>query len=265
MNCKISSTSSQRHGAMAVLRKGGRAVITMAGVFVISGALLTGSGCDRSSGGSSAAVGAAATVDPNVALSSTRASDPSAVQYVTSVDPGQALVSGTSTLHDWTVKSTVIKGNVALSGKWKADSASTIVLQSIDLVIPVDSLKSTEGSGMDKTMYDALKLNQFPTITYSLTKASPKTPPSGQSSTYHFDATGQLTVGGATHSVDLDLAIAPREDGGMTITTDIGMKMSDFGIKPPTAMLGVIKSGDAITVKVNWQLAMRSPTATAEK
>jgi hypothetical protein len=43
------------------------------------------------------------------------------------------------------------------------------------------------------------------------------------------------------------------------------MKMSDFGIKPPTAMLGVIKSGDAITVKVNWQLAMRSPTATAEK
>lgn len=40
MNDDISSTSSVPHGVMAVPHKGGRAVIAMAWVFVISGAFL---------------------------------------------------------------------------------------------------------------------------------------------------------------------------------------------------------------------------------
>jgi polyisoprenoid-binding protein YceI len=98
-----------------------------------------------------------------------------------------------------------------------------------------------------------------------LTKASPKNLAVGEGSANHFDATGRLTIGGATHPVDLDLAIVSHDDGQLMITTDIAFKMTDFNIKPPTAMMGMIKSGDAITVKVNWQLKVRSPTATAEK
>ena len=43
-----------------------------------------------------------------------------AIRYVSSADAGEALVSGTSTLHDWTVKSSTIKGNAEFSGQWKA-------------------------------------------------------------------------------------------------------------------------------------------------
>jgi polyisoprenoid-binding protein YceI len=269
MNSEISSTSSPRHGALAALHQGGWAATTMAAVFLIGGVLLTASGCDRSSTGTQQAMGASAgaTVDrnPSVALSGTPTTDPSGIQYVSSVDPGQALVSGTSTLHDWTVKSNIVNGHAEFSGQWKAVSAATNTLHSIDLVIPVDSLKSTEGSGMDKTMYDALNLKQFPTITYSLIKASLKASPSNQDSAYHFDTTGQLTVAGAAHQVNLDVGVLPQGDGRLTITTDISLKMTDFGIKPPTAMMGMIKSGDAITVKVNWQLMTRPPTAKAEK
>ena len=118
---------------------------------------------------------------------------------------------------------------------------------------------------MDDKMYDALELKQFPTITYSLSKATLKTSPSTQGSAYHFDTTGQLTIAGAAHEVNLDLGVLPHGDGQLTITTNIGLKMTDFDVKPPTAMLGVIKSGDAITVNVNWQLTMRPPSAMAEK
>jgi polyisoprenoid-binding protein YceI len=180
------------------------------------------------------------------------------IQYVSGTDAGQALVSGTSTLHDWTVKSTIIKGDAAFAEKW-------ISLQSIDLVIPVNSLKSTEGSGMDNTMYDAMKLKQFPSIAYKLTKANLKSSPSKQDPAYHFDTTGALTVAGVTRPENLDLAVVPNDNGKLTITTEIGLKMSDFGIKPPTAMLGMIKSGDAITVKMNVQLTTQPSTATAQK
>ena len=264
MNYEMPPTSSVCKYAKDILHNVGKGVIAMGWVLLVSGVLLIGSACDRSSAGSPPAAGATVDQNPPAGLPLAPSTNPSSIQYVSSNDPGQAAVSGTSTLHDWTVKSTILQGHAELSGKWKGDSAGAIVFQSIDLVIPGDSLKSTEGSGMDKTMYDALKLNQFPNITYKLTKASLKTPSPAQGSAYHFDATGQLTVGGATHPVDLDLATVPHDDG-LTITTDIALKMTDFGIKPPTAMMGMIKSGDAITVKVSWQLTMRSPTATVEK
>jgi hypothetical protein len=250
---------------MAVLHKGGWTVFTMAGVFLISGALLIATGCDRSSEGSRQAAAAPVDQNPSMGSSGTPSTNPSAIQYVSSADPGQVLVSGTSTLHDWTVKSNIIKGSAEFSGQWQAASAATITLQSVDIAVPVDSLKSTEGSGMDKTMYDALNLKQYPAITYSLIKATLKPSSSVQGSAYHFDTTGRLTVAGGAHQIDLDLAVLPQSDGRLSITTDIGLKMTDFGVKPPTAMLGVIKSGDAIDVKVNWELTMRPPTAKAEK
>jgi polyisoprenoid-binding protein YceI len=239
-----------------------RSYIAPAAVFFMCGVLLTTVGCDRSIKGSQPAVGGnvGGRVDP-----APPATNPSAIQYVNSTDAGQALVSGTSTLHDWTVKSTLIKGNAGFSGPLKTDSASAIALQSIDLVIPVESLKSTEGSGMDETMYDALKLKQFPTITFHLSRASLKSSPSAPGSPYHFDATGQLTVAGSAHPMNLDLAILPHDDTGLTITTDAGLKMTDFGVTPPTAMLGMIKSGDAITVKVTWQLTLQSSQARTGK
>jgi polyisoprenoid-binding protein YceI len=244
-------------------------VVAVAWLSIISGVLLSTNGCGRSSAGSHDVAGASsvsiADRDTSAKLSSTAATNPSNIQYVSSIGASQAIVSGTSTLHDWSVKSNTIQGNADFSGPWKLDSAPTIALQSISLVIPVDSLKSTEGSGMDNTMYDAMKLKQFPTITFSLAKASLKSAPSKPGSAYHFDTTGQLTVAGAAHDENLDLAVLPDNDGQLTITTDIGLKMTDFGMTPPTAMFGAIKSGDAITVKVNWQLTTQPPTAMANK
>jgi polyisoprenoid-binding protein YceI len=244
-------------------------VVTVAWLSVISGALLFNDGCGRSSAGSHDAAGTSsvsiADGGTSTKLSGIAATNPSSVQYVSSIGAGQAIVSGTSTLHDWVVKSSIVQGNAEFSGPWKLDSAPTITLQSIDLVIPVDSLKSTEGSGMDNTMYDALKLKQFPSITFTLAKASLKSAPSKQGEAYHFDTNGQITVAGTAHDENLDLAVLPNNDGQLTITTDIGLKMTDFGVKPPMAMMGVIKSGDAITVNVSWQLTTRPPTATAAK
>jgi polyisoprenoid-binding protein YceI len=226
--------SSFGRRAVAALYQQGRAVSAMAGLSVICVVLVA-----------------------VAAFAITLATTPPPIRYVSGADGSEALVSGTSSLHAWTVKSNIINGNAEFSGPLKAGSAATITLQSIDLAIPVDTLKSTEGSGMDNTMYDALKMKQFPSITYRLTKATLKSPPSKQDPAYHFDTTGQLTVAGAAHAVNLDIAVQLHDEGKLTITTDVGLKMTDCGVTPPTAMLGMIKSGDAITVKVTWPLTMQ--------
>ena len=108
-------------------------------------------------------------------------------------DSGTASVSGTSTLHDWTVNGTTVNGAMQCSGPW---TAAPPTIGSIQLSIPADSLKSTEGSGMDNTMYDALNMKASPLITYTLTHADLKSPPSRNDPTYHYDAVGQLTIAG---------------------------------------------------------------------
>src|SRR4051794_38712281 len=48
-----------------------------------------------------------------------------AVHYVSSDSSSKATVSGTSTVHDWSVKSSAIDGKMVSSG-WKAGSTPTI-------------------------------------------------------------------------------------------------------------------------------------------
>jgi polyisoprenoid-binding protein YceI len=181
------------------------------------------------------------------------ATAPSPVEYTGA--GGTATVSGTSTLHDWSAKSATINGTLKISGPWTAAGPN---LQAVELAIPVNTLKSTEGSGMDKTMYDALKMNSNPVITYHLAQANLKSSPSKDDPKYRYEAFGQLTIASAGRGVNLTLEVQPTDDNTLTIRTQTRLKMTDFGIKPPTAMLGMIESGDDVTVDVTWQLVRRS-------
>lgn len=174
-----------------------------------------------------------------------------ATAFVNASDSGTATVSGTSTLHNWSAKSTLLSGSLVCTGKW-IGAAPT--LDSIQLTIPVNSLHSSEGGGMDDNMYDALKSKANPNITFSLARAKLKSAPTKDDPVFHFTATGQLTIAGNTRSIDLTLDITPGQNDALTISTQTQMKMTDFDVKPPTAMLGMIKSGDAVTVNATWRL-----------
>ena len=111
---------------------------------------------------------------------------------------------------------------------------------------------------MDDTMYDALKMKASPSITYVLTHADLKSAPSKDDQKYHYDAVGQLTIAGSTCAVNLTLDIDSANEDALTIMTQTPLKMTDFGMKPPTAMAGMIKSGDQVTVKITWHLARKA-------
>ncbi len=192
---------------------------------------------------------------------------PAGAAYISSARAGQVIVNGTSTLHAWSIQSSALKGRAVLVLPTKSRTGAappaaarkgpSAAIRSIHLAIPVASLKSSEGGGMDSTVYHSLKQRRHPIIIYRLTSATLRARPSRRDPEYHFAAIGRLTVAGVTRPLKLELSVLPRPHGRLRVSTVVRMKMTDFGIAPPTAMFGIIRSGNVITVKATWRLTRR--------
>ncbi|HKR62281.1 MAG TPA: YceI family protein [Thermoanaerobaculia bacterium] len=146
-------------------------------------------------------------------------------------------IEGTSTLHAWSMEGSTIQGQITV-----ADAPNAVV------TIPVTSIKS-EHAKMDKLMAEALKAKTNPEIRFELTGATP-VKPSGE--TFNVKTQGRLTIAGVTRDVTLDVKGARNANGGYTLTGEAPIKMSAFGITPPTAMLNTIKTGDDVKVTFRW-------------
>ena len=157
------------------------------------------------------------------------------------------VVSGTSTLHDWSMKSA--KANCA--AVFAFNNAGQITgLTSLSFSTPVNSLKS-EHSGMDKNAYKALKSDKNPAITYTMASVS-VTPSAAGAST--IKCTGKLTVAGATLNADIVAVCKQNADNTITVTGSRAISMKDFNMEPPTFMLGTVKTGNDVVLKFNLVL-----------
>jgi polyisoprenoid-binding protein YceI len=157
-----------------------------------------------------------------------------------SLDPVSTIrVDGTSNVHDWHATSSQITATIQV-GSPIAESR----VESVTLTLPVTSLKSGKG-GLDKNLYKALKADQNPTITFVMKtyNATPK------GDAFAAAITGLLTVNGVEKEVTAEATVTTDGKGGLKAVGTAAMKMTDFGVKPVTALLGTIRTGDAITVK----------------
>jgi polyisoprenoid-binding protein YceI len=153
-------------------------------------------------------------------------------------------IDGTSNLHSWNEKVETVsgKGNI----NWNINKSFT--LQSFNIVMQVSSIKSDEGSTMNNKTYKALKSDQFPTITFLLTQ--PVAVSSG-STPLSVVAKGNLTIAGVTRSITIPIKISADGNKKITIAGAQQVKMTDYGVDPPTALFGMLKTGDAITISFN--------------
>jgi polyisoprenoid-binding protein YceI len=58
---------------------------------------------------------------------------------------------------------------------------------------------------------------------------------------------GVLQVAGVEREIALDLAIE-RGDATLSVRGEVQLLMTDFGIKPPKAMLGMLRTDPKVTV-----------------
>lgn len=154
-------------------------------------------------------------------------------------------ISGTSSLHDWTSESTQGEVTAAL----ELQDKTLRQLKSLQVKIPVASIKSTKGKMMDSKTYEAFKSDKNPNIIYKLSSIKL----SGQDN-LTLEASGQLTMAGVTKPIELSVRGKILPGGDIQFTGSKKLNMKDFSMEPPTAMMGTIRVGEEVTVAFDLTL-----------
>ena len=109
-------------------------------------------------------------------------------------------------------------------------------VRAFEVVIPTASLTSPK-DGIDKNMHKALKANDHPDIRFRLRSLDVAAG----------TAIGQLTIAGVEKEVTLNVQVK-RQDAGLAVTGTTTLMMTDYGVTPPKAMLGMLKTNPKVTI-----------------
>lgn len=163
----------------------------------------------------------------------------SAQRYTLDNETSFLQVLGTSSLHDWHVQAEKQSGSIVFSDVNKGQ------ISSIVFSVTSESLKSGK-SGMDKKTFKALKTDTYSSIDYVFTEAVSVTQKNPNS--FLIEAKGNLTICGITKPISHQLEITLK-DQIVVVDGSYKLLMTEFGISPPKALLGTIKTGDEIEIK----------------
>jgi len=149
-------------------------------------------------------------------------------------------VSGTSTTRSWRCESTQVTGSV------RASTVAVGELRSVpgaELTIPVATLDCRNGT-MNSHMRNALKAAENPQI--RLRATSIQVTPSGDAAGAA-RINGELTIAGSTRPVSIDGTVQ-SENGQLRVRGSRQLDMTEYGMRPPSLMMGTMKVRPAVTV-----------------
>lgn len=145
-------------------------------------------------------------------------------------------VKGTSTLHEWesVVEKLDCKATFRIEGNALAD------IKDATVQVPVESIKSSKGKMMDSKTYDAFNYEKHPFIVFALS--------SEKLNGATADLKGSLSMAGTTRQIDLAISYKLLPNGDLQVSGTKKIKMTEFNMEPPTAMMGTIKVGDEVVI-----------------
>ncbi|MFD1604000.1 YceI family protein [Flavobacterium artemisiae] len=147
-------------------------------------------------------------------------------------------VAGTSTLHDWEMKSASGTGTASFT----IANAKLTEIESLSVTLLAESVKS-EKKSMDKVAYETLKTDKNKNIKYVLKSAE-------KVNDNTWELTGTYTIAGVSKVYKTTVKTTVTKDG-LNLQGSNKITFTEFGMKSPTAMLGTIKTGQDLTIKFN--------------
>jgi len=170
------------------------------------------------------------------------------------INTARITIAGTSNVHAYGASTTNARVTRAQFGSATAGAAfwdeaqAPGGLEAFDISIAAGSLTSPK-EGIDKNMHEALKVKEHPEITFILKRM--------EGAPGALNAVGTLRIAGMERGVTLPLKTT-RNGASLAVTGELTMLMTDFGIAPPKAMLGMVKADPK--VKVMFELLLAIPT-----
>ena len=179
-----------------------------------------------------------------------------------SAEGSEVRVDGDSTLHKWTVRGRQIDGTIEFQVDVPKDAPASQIVDAIvanprvaaKASVPVTTLKSTKNDkGMDNKMYGALNSKNNPKLYYELTEVGAVRRESP--TRFAIDTKGKLTVAGTTCVLATPMNVELTADRTIVVTAKFATQMTDFGVKPPVALGGMVKSHNKVVVTVRWSVS----------
>lgn len=169
------------------------------------------------------------------------------------VETATVAISGTSNIHAYTASTTAVRlRHARLASGVPVGALDDMVkpgaIEAFEIVVAAATLSSPK-EGLDKRMHKALKADEHPDIVFRLIRLEP-----GASDA--MKAVGALRIAGVERQVTLDLK-TERLPAALKVRGEVRLLMTDFGVKPPTAMLGMLKTDPKVTV--TFETVLSSP------
>lgn len=171
------------------------------------------------------------------------------------IDSARITISGTSNIHAYTASTTEIRVTRAQFAPptegvemW-ANALNPGGVAVFEVAIPAATLTSPR-EGLDKNMHKALQVNEHPDILFRLLRFEPR--PGAASGPR---AIGVLTIAGVDREVAMNITTA-RKGAALLVQGQLQLLMTDWGIKPPVALMGMLKTDPKVTVTFEATLAM---------
>ncbi len=156
--------------------------------------------------------------------------------YTLNQEKSEIIIKGTSSLHDWESNAETISGLAT----FQVNDGSLEAVDKLNLTVEVKSIKSGKGI-MDSKTHDAFDAKKNPLIIFELGEVTSITADS-------IFTKGTLTMAGVNNTIDLVGAYSIDENGTLSFSGSEKLKMTDYKMKPPKAMLGTLKTGDDVEV-----------------
>lgn len=150
----------------------------------------------------------------------------------------QLFIDGTSSLHDWTCE--VEKS----TGSFTTGEGAPFSIAAGTVSVLVDDIECGKGT-MNSKLRDALTINNAKSVSFQLGSATVTGQEGGK---FGLSLKGNLTIAGTTKPVTL-AATGSQHNGMIHFEGKYALKQTDYGVDPPTALLGRLKTGDEVTVR----------------
>ena len=138
---------------------------------------------------------------------------------------------------------------------WLPQGEDGVQMEGAVLAVPTDCFDCGNRK-MNRDFFDALQGEVHPRVRIRLRSAQWQSDVKGE---YHVEAESAITIAGVTRTVLLTGRVERLLDGSLLIHARHVLQMSDFGIEPPTAMLGMVRTNDAITIELDLRIHAWSP------
>jgi polyisoprenoid-binding protein YceI len=170
---------------------------------------------------------------------------------------GRVSIAGTSNIHEYTASTTAVRITrvqvAAGTGgpTFWSDIVKPGAVEALEVAIPAASLSSPK-EGLDKNMHKALNVAEHADITFRLRRLEPRAGTPGA-----LRGVGILQIAGVEREVAIELT-TERNGAGLSVHGSLDILMTDFGIAPPKAMLGMLKTDPKVTITFDTLLTVPS-------